>query len=265
MLLSGKNIAVVGAAGAIGSEVSRTMASHGAQVLMLGRTKPSLEIVASQIRQTGGKASVFVTDATNRDSITNCLAEIVNQFQRIDAIINTIGLDSKHTAALCVPSTEVNKEAFLEYTDTVVWSQFLTASVAAPYMQKQKAGVIVFLTATPARGVAPFMAGHSAGHAAIEGLVRSLATEWGPSGIRVVGIRSGGMPETRKIQEVLSAMARLVGVPEAEFMQHAQQKPLLGRMPRLKETAGVAAFLASDLSSSLTGAIINSSCGEVVD
>lgn len=265
MLLSGKIIVIVGAAGAIGSEVSRTMASHGAQVLMLGRTKQSLESIASQIRQTGGKASVFVADATDRDSVTNCFAEIVNQFQRIDAIINTIGIDSKHASTLCAPSTEVNKEAFLEYSDTVVWSQFLTASVAASYMQKQKAGVVMFLTATPARGVAPFMAGHSAGHAAIEGLVRALATEWGAAGIRVVGIRSGGMPETRRLQEVLGAMARLVGAPEAEFMQHAQQKPLLGRMPKLKETAGVAAFLASNLASSLTGAIINSSCGEVVD
>jgi NAD(P)-dependent dehydrogenase (short-subunit alcohol dehydrogenase family) len=120
-------------------------------------------------------------------------------------------------------------------------------------------------SATPAKGVAPFIAGASATKAAVEGLARCLATEWGPLGIRVVCVRSAGIPESPRIQEVFEGMARIAGVPKDALFQAAKEKTLLKRMPTLGETAAITAFLASDGASSLTGAIINASRGEVLD
>ena len=132
-------------------------------------------------------------------------------------------------------------------------------------MLVRQSGVVILLSATPAKGVAPLLAGHSAGHAAIEGLTRSLATEWSPSGIRVVCVRSAGMPESPRIQEVFQAFARAVGATKEMFAQGAVERTLLKRMPTLSETAKTIAFLASDYASSLTGTIINASCGEILD
>jgi NAD(P)-dependent dehydrogenase (short-subunit alcohol dehydrogenase family) len=108
------------------------------------------------------------------------------------------------------------------------------------------------------------MAGHSAAHAAIEGLVKSLAAEWSPSGVRVTGLMSGGMPETTRIGEVLATMAKFAGVAPGDMGEVTRQKTQLKRMPTLDQTASVAAFLASDYSGSLTGTIVNASCGEVI-
>ncbi len=265
MLLDKKSIIVVGASGAIGGATARMLVSDGAKVALVGRTREKLETFKDSLNEKGHLAEVFECDATNATSTEKCFKEIINKFGSIDGVFNAIGVQSEHAAKLCTPSTMIEKLEFIDYFNTVVWSQALTAKTAARHMQDKKSGVIVFLTATPARGVAPFMAGHSAGHAAIEGLIRSLATEWSPMGIRVVGVRSAGMPETQRISHVLNAMAEIVGADKNEFFKTVQLKPLLGRMPKLYEIANVVSYLMSDRSSSITGAILNSSCGEVLD
>lgn len=265
MSLNNKNIVIVGASGAIGSAVVKALVDDGSRVALVGRTQSKLESLKKSLDEKRNLAEIFTCDATDTSSTESCFQAIIERFSFIDGVFNAIGVNSEHAAKLCTPSIMVEKSEFLDYTNTVVWSQFLTARVAAKYMQARKSGSIVFLTATPARGVAPFMAGHSAGHAAIEGLIRSLATEWGPLGIRVVGVRSAGMPETQRIRSVLGAMAEIVGADREEFTAMAQKKPLLGRMPLLSETAGVVAYLMSNRASSITGAILNSSCGEVLD
>jgi enoyl-[acyl-carrier-protein] reductase (NADH) len=73
------------------------------------------------------------------------------------------------------------------------------------------------------------------------------------------------MPETRTIQQAFDGMARTLGVPKDALAKGFIDKPLLKRMPTLAETANVVAYLASDQASSITGAIINSSCGEILD
>lgn len=265
MMLKGKNALVFGALGAVGSEVARALAREGAHVHLSSRSNGKASTLLKELRAGGGKADFDIVDAHSAKEINNYVDGVVAKSGKIDAVFNAIGIDTDHVGKLCVPATDVTPSEFLEYTSTVVLSQFLTAQSAAQHMLKQKSGVVIFLTATPARGVAPFMVGHSAGHAAIEGMIRALATEWGAFGVRVVGIRSGGMPESKRIQEVLSSMSRIVGAPSDVFFKAAQEKPLLKRMPKISETARVVAFLASDYASSMTAAIMNSSCGEVVD
>jgi NAD(P)-dependent dehydrogenase (short-subunit alcohol dehydrogenase family) len=73
------------------------------------------------------------------------------------------------------------------------------------------------------------------------------------------------MPESPRIQEVFQAFARAAGTTKEAFAQSATERTLLKRMPMLAETARTVCFLASDHANSLTGAIINASCGEVMD
>lgn len=263
--LQGHRICIVGATGMIGSAVARAVAREGAALWLVARQPQRLEDLARSLSGAAAQVTIAPVDATDRAALVSYFARQVERFGPCDGVFNAVGLDPAHAGTLCQPSTDVEYGNFVEYVQRVVWSQFVTASAAAGHMIKAGSGSVVLLTATPAKGVAPWMAGHSAGHAALEGLVRALATEWSPAGIRVNGVRSGGMPETPRIQQVLSAMAAIAGAPSDMMMQGARDKPALRRMPTLAQTADVVTFLLSPRADSLTGAILNASCGEVLD
>jgi NAD(P)-dependent dehydrogenase (short-subunit alcohol dehydrogenase family) len=262
MLLQGKVAIVHAAGGQVGRRVAEQFAREGAHVWLAGRDRTKLEPVADALRRGGGNVGVVAIDALDASSIESGTARVVSAAGRLDIEFNAIAVGA--ASAIIGPATEITPHAFLESFQTVVLSQFLTARTAARHMLPLKQGSILLLTATPGRGIAPLMAGHSAGHAAIEGLVKSLASEWGSSGVRVTGLMSGGMPETNRIGEVLATMAKFAGVAAEEMSQMTLQKTQLKRMPTLDQTARVAAFLASDYAGSLTGTIVNASCGEII-
>lgn len=263
-LLNGKVALIFGAGGAIGSAVAKAFAEEGATLCLSGRNLEPVNKIASELLQAGHKCSVSKVNAIQEDEVEKYIGKTHKENGKIDIVFNAIG--SRMDGALQVmPSTETPLEVFLMYLNNMVLSQFLTARVGAKYMGKQKGGSIILMSATPSRGVAPFLPGASTGHAAVDGLARCLATEWGAMGIRVNAVMSGGMQETPNIQEVLSGMARVVGAPKEALMQQVKEKSILKRTATLKETAQVITFLASDRSSSVTGAIINASCGEVLD
>jgi 3-oxoacyl-[acyl-carrier protein] reductase len=262
MLLEDKVALIHAAGGQIGRRTAEWFAREGAQVWLAGRDAQKLEPLAEGLRKSGRNARTITIDALDSASIEEGTAQVARTAGRLDVEFNAIAVGA--ASSIIGPSTGMSPETFLESFRTVVLSQFLTARAAARHMLSAGQGSILLLTATPGRGVAPLMAGHSAGHAAIEGLVKSLAAEWGPSGIRVTGLMSGGMPETNRISEVLAIMAKFAGLSVEELTQITLQKTQLKRLPTLDQTARVAAFLASDYAGSLTGTIVNASCGEIV-
>jgi NAD(P)-dependent dehydrogenase (short-subunit alcohol dehydrogenase family) len=141
--------------------------------------------------------------------------------------------------------------------NVILGSTFLTSRAVSRVMGQQQAGSIVTLSATLSVMTAPFMAGITAASAGIEGLTRSLAGEFGHSGVRVNCVRGNGMPETRTIQETSAGYGRLgITVP--------MSLPPLGRPITVKETAQAAAFLLSDHASGMTGQVITVSAGAFV-
>jgi len=262
--LSGKTALIFGAAGAIGSTVAKVFAREKANLFLSGRSLASLKRLTDDVRKSWSQIESHEVDATKEIEVNEYVESIYKRTGKIDIVFNAIGsrMEGKDHVK---PSIDVSLDLFMSYMKNMVLSQFLTARVAARHMIKQHRGVIVLMAATPARGIAPFIAGPSAAHAAIEGLTRCLATEWGPHGIRVVAVCSGGMKESPNIQEVMSGMSREFGVPREVIIQQSNQKTPLKRTPLLAETAEVLAYVASDRASSITGAIINASCGEVMD
>jgi NAD(P)-dependent dehydrogenase (short-subunit alcohol dehydrogenase family) len=132
-------------------------------------------------------------------------------------------------------------------------------------MLLRQSALIIFVTATLARGVISQIAGSSVTFAAVEGLSRCLATEWSPSGIRAVCIHSAGMLDSSSIQQTLKAMGETIGLSKDEFADSIKQAFLLKRWPVLNDIGKIATFVASDRASTITGAIINATCGHVLD
>jgi 3-oxoacyl-[acyl-carrier protein] reductase len=146
----------------------------------------------------------------------------------------------------------------------IVRSQFITARAAARHFVSEGAGVIVFLTATPSQGLSNTSA-IGAAYGAIESMTRSLATDLSPLGVRVVCVRSMLMAETRLGQQTIELGAQTMGVPKEKMAAIITSRPLLRRSPTVAATAKLVAFVASEEANTLTGAIVNASCGLVLD
>ena len=132
-------------------------------------------------------------------------------------------------------------------------------------MVRQRSGVILFVTAGLDRTKTPNVTAIGSAFGAMEALLRCLAMDLGPAGVRVVGIRSGAMVETRTIQQSFENTARTLGISLAQVMSMSEQRSLLKRLSTIEDTARLAAFLASDGARALTGTIVNASSGSVLD
>jgi 3-oxoacyl-[acyl-carrier protein] reductase len=132
-------------------------------------------------------------------------------------------------------------------------------------MVRQGAGVLLFLSATPSRGVAPNTSAIGAAYGAVESITRSLAVDLSPKGVRVVCLRSMGMAETRTMQQTYEQAGKAIGASKDKMEEIVASRALLRRSPSLADTANLVAFLASDAAQTMTGTTINASCGQVLD
>jgi NAD(P)-dependent dehydrogenase (short-subunit alcohol dehydrogenase family) len=144
-------------------------------------------------------------------------------------------------------------------------SHISIASAVTPHMAKRKRGVIMGITANVARMAIPNVAGFAIACAATESLFRQFAAEIGPQGIRVVCLRSAGSPDTRGVGEAFNLRAAENGVTREQFETRITAEIPLRRLPRIAEIASAAALMASDKASAVTGAVLNVTCGSLVD
>lgn len=248
MLLEKKNAIVYGAGGAIGGAVARAYARAGASVYLAGRTLAALDAVAADIRAQGGAAQTAQVDAMDKAAVDAHADHVAQTAGSIDVSFNAVAVDVVQN----IPLTEISLDDFLAPVTGICRTNFLTATAAARHMAAQGSGVIVMLTATSAKESRHQMGGFSLANASVEALARSLAGEVGRHGVRVAGMRSNFTPQTYP------------GVSE-EDLQPLLKDTLLGRLPTLAELAGTAVYLASDAAGALTAAMVNLSCGAIID
>jgi enoyl-[acyl-carrier-protein] reductase (NADH) len=132
-------------------------------------------------------------------------------------------------------------------------------------MVRQGSGVILTITAGPARRAAANVGGFDVACAALEGLWRTFAAELGPYGVRLVVVGAAGSPDTPDVQQTLKLHVRATGRPFEEVLADAGSSTLLERLPSVAEVANAATLMASGYASAMTGVIANVTCGYVVD
>lgn len=257
-ILKNKVAVIFAAGGAIGSEVSRIFAREGATVFLSGRNLAPIDALATGINKQEAEGTAYASkvDALNETEIDDYLNGIRKKTGRIDIVFNAIGVQPIH-AGYGTVCTELSYDKFLLPITTHLGSQFLTSRLAAKYMQPQKSGVILTLSASVSTDSRPFMSNITAACAAIEGMTRSLAAELGRTGIRVVCLRPRAMAETRTIQQTYTANARTLGIePETFARAVKEQSSLSRRATTLKDAAELAVFLVSDQAGTLVGKAI---------
>ena len=253
MLLQDKTAVIYGAGGAIGSAVARAFAAEGANVFLSGRTLGPVQAVAEEIAAAGGSAEAAQVDALDEAAVDRYTDQVAEQAGGIDASFNAIGVHPVQGT----PLTELALSDFAYPISTWPATQFLTARAAARHMVTKRKGVILTLTASPARLALPGAGGFGVACAAIEALTRTLAAELGPQGVRVVCLRPHRIGDSGSSADPRSE--------EADFRKILEDMTLLKRLPTLAEVASTAVFLASDQAGAMTGTVANLTGGMDVD
>lgn len=261
MLLENKNAVIYGAGGAVGGAVARAFAREGARVFLAGRTLARVAAVAQEISANGGVAEAAQVDAFDERAVEAHIGMVAEKTGSIDILFNAIGMQDVQGR----PLIEMSLEDFTRPITIATSTQFLTARAVARRMVQQGSGVIMSITAGPARRAVSNVGGFDVACAAIEGLWRTFAAELGPYGIRLVVIGSAGSPDTPDVQETIKLHARATGRSLEEVLAESGSGTLLGRLPKVAEVANAAVLMASDYASAMTGVIANVTCGYVVD
>ncbi len=249
MLLENKVAVIYGAGGAIGGAAARAFSREGATVFLAGRTAAKLERVAGEIRAAGGLAHTTTLDALDDGAVGAFVDSVVAQAGGIDISLNVIGY-----ADVQRPLLEISPADFMQPIITATRTQFLTTRAAARHMVGRGSGVILAFGGNGPQ-TPPGLGGFKVALDAVESLRRQWAVELGRHGIRVVTLKTGGIPESMP-----DTFAE-----KDEIAAEIQKATLLGRAATLEDVGNVAAFVASDLARTLTATEVNISCGALMD
>jgi NAD(P)-dependent dehydrogenase (short-subunit alcohol dehydrogenase family) len=261
MMLKDKVAVIYGAGGAIGGAVARAFAAEGATVFPTGRSMASVAPVAKEIAWGGGCGEAAEVDALDEKAIDQHLDSVTAKAGRVDISFNAVGLPiAKYLGA---PFAELDAAQFTLPIAAYTTSYFLTARLAARRMMPNKSGVIMTVTALPARTGTPLNGGYGPASAAKEALTRDLSLEFAPHGVRVLGLRPHGIPETRTMREIFDVKA--TGMTWEKFQDFLASTTHRRRTMALEEVASMAVFMASDRASGMTGTTVNLTMGGAAD
>jgi NAD(P)-dependent dehydrogenase (short-subunit alcohol dehydrogenase family) len=252
-MLQDKNVIIYGAGGNIGAAFARTFAREGARVFLAGRTAAKLAAVARDIEAAGGRAHTAVVDALDERAVEQHADAVVAQAGSIDVSVNLITRNDRQGT----PVVEMSVADYTAPVTTGLTTNVITARAAGRRMVEQGSGVILALNSGSAHA-SPNMGGTCPADAAIDTLIRALAQELGPKGVRVLGMWVAGVPETLT-PEALGAVNPALGTPEAlqGVLTMLDSLRMLPASPRLHEVAELAAFLASERAGAVTGTWVN--------
>lgn len=263
-MLQGKHALVFGASGSIGSAVAKAFAAEGAKVFLSGRTRSTIEKIAEEIEKAGGDATAAVVDALDDAAVNIYVDGIVKQTGRIDIVFNAMGpLIKEYDNGTHAVDLTVDK--FMVPVTTVLKSQFITSQAAARHMLKQRSGVIIFITGSPARGHVEGATAIGSAFGAIETFMENLAFEISPSGVRAVCLRVTANTDSRAIQDTAGELANAMKVTKQQVIDQMAGFNMLKTPASVNDTANEAVFLASDRARMITGTVFNASAGAAMD
>ncbi len=242
-LLDGKTALVTGAARGIGKAIALKFASEGANVAFTDLAiNEAAEQTLRELEAYGIKAKAYASNAANFDETHTVVNQILEDFGSIDILVNNAGITKD---GLMMRMTEAQWDAVLTVN---LKSAFNFIHAVTPIMAKQRSGSIINMSSVVGVSGNAGQCNYSASKAGMIGLAKSIAKEMGPRGIRANCIAPGFI-----ITDMTNAL------PEKVRQEWEKQIPLRrGGTP--EDVANVALFLASPLSSYVSGQVIHC-CG----
>ena len=251
---TGRRVLVTGASHGIGFAVARAIANAGAELAILSSTADIEDAGARIEAESGRKVEAMICDISDRDAVRRT----VGGLERLDVLVNNAGLEL--LTPILDPGEEVDR-TFARIIEINVIGTWHVTRAAVPLMG---AGSSIILTSsiwgkTGAAGVSAYVASK---HATI-GLMRTLAKELGPGGIRVNAVCPGWVRTRAALRSLKEVSARAGASEDATLADILSAQALPGLMEP-EDVTGVYLFLASEHAASVTGQAYSVDRGEVM-
>ena len=250
-LMAGTVSVVIGGSAGIGLAAAWALARHGSAVELAAIDPPGVDRAAGELRAAGHEARGTVLDVADPGQIASFMAGVAARRGRLSVLVNSAGIQRYGT----VETTPVS--VWDEVLDVNVRGMFLAAGQAVPLMRRSGGGAIVNVASAQATATQRNVVAYTASKGAIVAMTRAMAVDHAHDGIRVNSVSPGSVDTP-----MLRAAARDVSAenPDSVIAQWGSLHPL-GRVGAPAEIADVILFLASPLSSFVTGADLRADGG----
>lgn len=255
--LEGRTVIITGGSGGIGRECAAAFAKAGANVVIASLPPDSIPPVVREVQALGVESLGLAIDVSNAEQVKSMVDQTLAKFGRVDVLINVAGGSYSRNPDMPsfkrAPLLDLAPEDFMMAYAVNTKSAFLCAKSVVPAMKAHGKGTVINIGSISGRGTKKEradMAAYGCAKAAVMNLTLHMAHQWGPE-VRVNCIAPGIIDTPRP-----------AGTNRQELAPEAIKRIALGRAGRPDEVAGVALFLASDLASFVSGAIIDVNGGE---
>ncbi|ODA80477.1 hypothetical protein RJ55_03435 [Drechmeria coniospora] len=240
--LAGKTVLITGGAEGIGASAVELFSRQGSHVVFLDIAEASAEALCDRIRGIPGAAqpTFLRCDVADLEQLKARAAETLERFGQVDVLINNAGSAGPESR---VPTSGVTAASFARDVDVNLRHQFFLTQAVVPSMQRRGRGSIINMGSISWRIPATEIPVYTTVKAAVMGLTRTHAREFGASGIRVNSIMPGSIATKRQVETVLTA----------EYEAETMAAQCLKRRLVPAEVARLMLFLASDDASAITG------------
>lgn len=232
--LEGKVALVTGASSGIGAEIARALGEAGAGVVLVGRSEQRLATAAAAVRATGADASTVSTDLRADGAPATIVAAALEQAGRIDILVHSAGIYAQASLA------DTTDEMLDDHWATNVRAPFRLTRAALPHLTRGSS--VIFISSMSGHLGSPDDSAYCLSKGAVELLVKALASELGPQGIRVNAVAPGW---------VRTAMNEHLLTPEVEREVHITTPA--GRVGEVGDISPAVVYLASDAASYVHG------------
>ena len=234
-LLDGRSAVVTGAAQGIGYDIARVFTENGASVVIADMNGDAAAEAAGKLTAAGGTASAIQTDVTDPDQVQAAVQAAVDRYGSLDIMINNAGITRDATMR------KMSEDDFGAVIDVHLKGTWLGTRAASLVMREQKRGAIVNISSISGKVGMAGQTNYSAAKAGIVGLTKAASKELAYLGVRV----NAGQPGL--IRTALTEVLR------PDVWESKLKEIPMGRAGEPEEVANVVMFLASDLSSYMTG------------
>jgi len=236
--LTGRTAVITGSSRGIGRAIAEAMAAFGAHVVISSRKGEACDTVAEDINGAGGAATAIACNISERSQLEHLVAETERQVGAVDILVCNAASNPVYG-----PMAEVGDEAFDKIMQNNVRANVTLANLVAPGMAARGDGAVIVISSIASMAGSKNLGAYAISKAADSQIVRNLAVEWSPKGIRANCIAPG---------LVRTDFARTLW-ENPKVMTYIEKMTPAGRIGEPEDIAGLAVFLASPAAGFITG------------